>query len=142
MFCTFFKKVSPPELNFAEKILDRDFSKLRQTFSKWLNLSNGIWLKLIWFKYELLTPTESKIRASRACHLLFVQGVLFYHCLVLARRAIFLSFLHSFGTFSCCFPKGNRSKPYQKRPKISRLRRADLSVTPPLVRKCRLTRAP
>ena len=74
-FALFAKKMPPPELNFAEKISDRDFSKLRQNFSKRLNLSNVIWLKLIWFKYELLTPTESKIRASRVLHLLFVQGV-------------------------------------------------------------------
>ena len=77
-FALFSKKVPPPELNFAEKISDRDFSKLRQKFSKRLNLSNVIWLKFIWFKYELLTPTESKIRASRAFHLLFVQGVVFF----------------------------------------------------------------
>ena len=77
-FALFSKKVPPPELNFAEKISDRDFSKMKQNFSKRLNLSNVIWLKFIWFKYELLTPTESKIRASRACHLLFVQGVLIF----------------------------------------------------------------
>ena len=74
-FALFSKKVPPPELNFAEKISRRDFSKIRIFFSKRLKLRNIIWLKLIWFKYELLTPTEQKVRANRACHLLFVQGV-------------------------------------------------------------------
>ena len=47
----FSKNVSPPDLNFAEKISKWNFSKLRQNFSKRLNLSKVIWLKLIWFKY-------------------------------------------------------------------------------------------
>ena len=57
-FALFSKKVPPPELNFAEKISDRDFSKLRQKFSKRLNLRKVFWLKFVWFKYELLTPTD------------------------------------------------------------------------------------
>ena len=29
----------------------------------------------MWFKYEFLTPTEKKVRANRAVHPVFVQGV-------------------------------------------------------------------
>ena len=58
-----------------ELISDRDFSKLKQIFSKRLNLRKVLWLKFTWFKYELLTPTESKVRAFCFVQHLFVQGV-------------------------------------------------------------------
>ena len=71
----FSQNVLRPDLNFAEKISKWNFSKLRQNFNKRLNLRKVIWLKLIWFKYELLTPSESKVRAGRSFHHFLVQGV-------------------------------------------------------------------
>ena len=58
-----------------EKISTQDFSKVKQNFSKRSKLSNVISLKLMWFKYEFLTPTEKKVRANRIRHFVFVQGV-------------------------------------------------------------------
>ena len=72
---TFSKKRYPPELNYMEKISTSNFSKNLNFFRKRSKLRKVFPAKLYWFKYELPTPTESKVTANRTCHINLVQGV-------------------------------------------------------------------
>ena len=74
-FTLFPKKAHPLELNYLELISNLNFSVHRKIFSKRLKLRNVISLKFTWFKYELQTPLESKVRAFCSLRHDSVQGV-------------------------------------------------------------------
>ena len=65
----------PPNMSL---VAQRQVVQPETGFFKRLNLRNVTSLKLMWFKYELLTPKNKKDRANRAVLLLFVQGVVKY----------------------------------------------------------------